>query len=76
MAIAFAGSGPTQRVYTIEDIQEIICAVIEARPMAVKNPCKCFFKAYFFDVYKNNNQMACYKCCQQCKEHFSIARAL
>lgn len=75
LAIAFAEPGPSQRVYTNKDIQEIICIVIEARFTAVKGPHECFLKAYFFDVYKNNNKIVCYNFCQQCKNYFAIARA-
>lgn len=33
---------------------------MKARPAAVEGSYECFFKAYFPDVYKSDNYMACY----------------
>lgn len=43
--------------------------------MAIKAPYKCFLKAYFLDIYRNNNQIACYNFCQQYNNHFAITGA-
>lgn len=48
---------------------------MKARLAAIKSPHKRPFKAQFPNVYKGDNYMACYKFCQQCKNHFVTARA-
>lgn len=49
--------------------------VIEARPAIAKGLFKHFFKARFFDVYINDNYLACYNFCQQCKYYFATIGA-
>lgn len=74
MVAAFVGLEAPPRVYINEEIQDIIWAAKKARPAAAKNSCEHPFKVCFSNVYKNDNQMAYYNFCQQCKDHFATAR--
>lgn len=57
---AFANSEALSKIYINGNRQDIIYIVIKARLMAIKGPCKHFFKAIFSDVYKNDNHMTYY----------------
>lgn len=48
---------------------------MKAKPTAVEGIYKHLFKACFLNVYKNNNDIASYNFCQQCKDYFAIVRA-
>lgn len=63
------------RIYSNENLQDIIWAVIKARLMAAKNTCEHPLKARFLYVYRNNNYMACYTFYQQCKNYFTTVKA-
>ena len=52
LTVTLIGSGALSRVYSNEEIQEIIWTIIEARLVAIEKPCKHLFKAYFFDIYR------------------------
>lgn len=56
---AIAGFGAPPRVYSNEEIQNIIQAITEAKPAAAKSSYKRLFKAHFLDIYKDYNHMAC-----------------
>lgn len=47
---------------------------MKTRFAAVKGLRKNFFKAQLPDVYRNDNYIACYNFCYQCRNHFTIAR--
>lgn len=74
LAVAFVSLKAFLRVYTNKDVQNIIWAIIEAKPVAAKSFCKYLLKACFFNVYKSDNHIACYNFYQQCKVYFAIAR--
>lgn len=60
LVIAFADVEALAKVYLNEKMQDIIQAIIEARPATVEDPCKCLFKACFPDIYKSDNHIAYY----------------
>lgn len=50
LATTFESFEAPLKVYTNENIYDIICAVMKARPATAKSPCKRFFKARFPNV--------------------------
>lgn len=63
LAIALASPGDPSKIHSNKDVQDIIQVVIEARSAAAKIPLERLFKAWFPDVYKSNNHIACYSFC-------------
>ena len=66
---------PPVAKYTEEDLQQILKAVLEAKVPASDEPLEKLLKARSPDVYRGKSHMECYNFCQQCKDHFAIARA-
>lgn len=64
LVAVFASFKIPLRVYLNKNIQDIIEAVIETKPAIAKSLRERFFKAYFSDIYRGDNYMACYNFCQ------------
>lgn len=75
LAAAPAGSEAPPRVYSYEEMQDIIRTMMEAKPATTEGPQERPLKARLPDVYRGDNHMACYNFCQQCKDHFATAGA-
>lgn len=71
MVAAFIGLETPSKVYTNEDVQDIIWAVIELKSMATEDSSEHFFKICFLDIYKSINYIVCYNFYQQFKDHFA-----
>lgn len=75
LAAIFAGPGALSRVYTNEDVQDIICAIMKTRLATAESPCERLFKTCFLDIYRSNNHIAYYNFCQYWKDYFATAKA-
>lgn len=75
MAAAFPDFRAHSKVYTNENVQDIICEVIKIRPSIAEDLCKCLFKAFFANIYRDDNYIICYNFCQKYKDYFAIVGA-
>lgn len=57
-------------------MEDIIWAIIKTRAVATESSCKCFFKARFLDIYRDNNHIVYYNFCQQYKDYFAIVKTI
>lgn len=60
LTAAFADFRPLLKVYTNEEIEDIICIIIKAKPAAAKNHYKRSLNARFPDIYEGDNYMVYY----------------
>lgn len=63
LAVAFTDPKTLLRVYTNEKVQDIICAIIEARFISTKSLYEYSLKVWLLNIYKDNNHIACYNFC-------------
>lgn len=66
----FARTKISSKIYINKNIKDIIGAIIEVRTATAKDFYKHLLKVCFLDVYRDDNYIACYNFCQQCKDNF------